>query len=282
MPARTSVASWDRALNLDAYAEVEAESNYSTAEALAKYRQLLLEKSAPAAGFIEKTVHPGRSLKVLELCSGSSRLLYALDRGGLMQEGCGVEVSPSRHRFAEAWKSALGAERVHNVESDIGSYRLAHRDLDVVVMIDGALSYIYPCDPELPQRVLRDAHQALATGGKLVLEFDVLSEQQIAAMRRDGKVRTWNKGDDKDSFQYALYQVEPMSWDRMVVQNTSIYLPRAAGPEKVKRELYKFFTTGELAGMLRGTGFDPEFFGSFSMEPFSPQSPALIALATKR
>jgi SAM-dependent methyltransferase len=274
--------SWDRAVNLAAYVEVEADSNYATPEALSNYRQLMLQKSAPPAALIEKLVYQGNKLRILELCSGSSRLLYALDGRGLLAEGYGVEVSPSRHRFAEKWKEALGANRIHNIESDIGAYRITHDNLDVAVMIDGALSYIYPCDPELPLRVLSDVHRSLRVGGKVVLEFDVLSRRQIDAIQREGRVRTWNKGDDKDAFIYALYQTEPVDWKRMVFQNTSIYLPRDSAKEKVKREIYKFYSTEEIAELLDAAGFDAEFFGSFAMEPLAPDSLGLIAVATKR
>jgi SAM-dependent methyltransferase len=273
---------WNPSLNLGAYASVETDSNYASPAALESYRRLLLEKSEPAARFIEKAAFRGAKLNVLELCSGSSRLLYALDRRGILAHGVGVEVSPSRHKFAESWKSALGANRVQNFYSAVGDYKNVHRDIDVAVLIDGALSYLYPCDPTLPGRVLSNLSRCLVPGGKIVMEFDVLSQEQVNGMRRDGRIKTWNKGDEKDAFRYALYETEAMSWEHMVVQNTSVYVPRSAAAESVKRELYKYYGVDELSALLDEAGFSAAYFGSFAMEPFTSQSPALIALASKR
>jgi len=274
--------SWDSTLNLAAYADVEAESNYATPESLRNYRALLLQKSVPVADFIGRLPRKNRKLHVLELCSGSSRLLYALNERGILAEGYGVEVSQSRHEFAETWKKDLSACNVHNLLCDVGEYHFRHDRLDVAVLIDGALSYLYPCDPKLPTRVLCELQNRLVAGGKIVMEFDLLPKEHVEVMHREGRRRTWNKGDERDAFGYALYQVEPVDWDHMVFQNTSIYLPRTTAPEKVKQEIYKYYSTQELAALLDEVGFDVEYFGSFGAEAYTPQSKALIAVATKR
>jgi hypothetical protein len=279
---KNATVTWDQSLNLTAYSEVESSKNYLTPAELASYRRLLLEKSKPATQCVKDTVYRGAKLKVLELCSGSSRLLYALDDMDLLEDGHGVEVSPSRHKFAEEWKSSLGTARVHNVHCSADAYGFRQGELDLVVMIDGALSYLYPCDPELPERILRRAHANLVSGGSLLMEFDVLSPEQRNAMKRDGRSRVWRKGDEKDAFAYALYETEPISWEQMVVQNTSIYLSRATREEKVKRELYKYYSTEELNALLDGIGFTTRHYASFEMEPYTPQARALITLAVKR
>jgi hypothetical protein len=272
---------WDRGLNLGAYSEVEAPSNYSTPEELENYRHLLLEKSKPAAQCVKDAVYNGSRLKVLEVCSGSSRLLYALEQMDLLDVGYGVEVSQSRHRFAENWKASLGTTRVHNVQCSADEYHYAHAGFNLVIMIDGALSYLYPCDPELPGRILRRAHQCLSRGGKLLMEFDVLSQEHLSVMKREGAFRVWNRGDEKDAFKYALYQTEPMSWEHMVVQNTSTYLSRTTMEEKIKRELYKYYSVEDLNVLLHGIGFSVQHYATFASEPYTPQARSLITLAVK-
>jgi len=279
---KQTAITWNQNLNLTAYSEVESPSNYSTPEKLENYRRLLLEKSGSAAQCVKDAMYNGSRLKVLEICSGSSRLLYALERMDLLDKGYGVEVSPSRHQFAENWKASLGTTRVHNIQCSADDYHFSHTGFDLVIMIDGALSYLYPCDPELPGRILRRAHQCLARGGKLLLEFDVLSQEQFNAMKRDGYIRVWWKGDEKDAFRYALYQTEPMSWEHLVVQHTSTYLSRTTAGEKVKRELYKYYGVEELNALLNEIGFSAQHYATFALEPYTPQACSLITLAVKR
>lgn len=275
-------ANWDQSLNLHAYDEVEVSSNYADTAELERYRSLLMGKSSLAAECLKSSAYSGLPMRVLEICSGSSRLLFTLDKLGLLKAGFGVEVSKSRHQFAEEWKACLGTRTVHNINCAADQYSFDCGEIDAAVMIDGALSYLYPCAPSLPESILRRIHGVLKPGGKLLLEFDVLSPEQLAIMRRDGSVRVWNRGDDKDAFRYALYETQPMNWDQMVVQNCSTYLHRNGAAEKVKRELYKYYAPGELDQLLSSLGFHVKHFGSFQMTPFDVDSRSLVTVAEKR
>lgn len=272
---------WDPQINLSAYQMVEAPSNYKSVEELQRYRSLLVEKSQPAANCILRATDGMGSLRVLEICSGSGRLLYTLDEKGILAAAVGVEVSPSRFQFAEAWKQELGAGHVKNVNCAASEYSFDCGEIDVAVLVDGALSYLYPNDVELPERILSQAAAALRSGGKVILEFDVLSPERVSAMEREGAFRVWFEGDEKDAFRYALYETRILDWDQMVVENRSTYLHRTTSEERVKREIYKYYGRDELAKMLTRLGFNPEFFGSFNGDAYGPCSSSLIVVATK-
>src|SRR5262249_21780232 len=152
----------------------------------------------PVAQLIGTQISRGRRLKVLELCSGSSRLLFSLHQKGLLETGVGVEVSPSRHRFAEAWKSALGATSITNVLGSVENYQFPDIDFDLIIIIDSALSYLYPCDPGLPCTVLQSCRARLAPAGIVLFENEILDDEQIRALKRDGAIRFWAKGAQQD------------------------------------------------------------------------------------
>lgn len=268
-------------INLKAYTDVESISNYPTVEDLEKYRKLLLDKSDPVVKFIRKVIYKGAPLKVLELCSGSSRMLYALEKEGLLEIGYGVEISSSRHEFAQKWKDALSSRRVHNIHCSVEDYTFPDSKIDLVIMIDGALSYIYPCNPELPRNILNQSRKHLTQGGAIILESKVLSNDEINLMKRDGRLRTWNWGDKKDPFKVTLYQTEPLNWEHMVLKNTSIYLSRHTLNEKVKEELYKFYTVDELTKVLDEIGLSVQHYGSFSFESYDSTFKTLVTLAVE-
>jgi SAM-dependent methyltransferase len=280
--AKVPEVPWDRTLNLHAYKDVEAPENYATPEALESYRSLLLRQIEPVAQLIEKHVAGGRRLKVLELCSGSSRLLFSLHQKGLLEVGVGVEVSPSRHRFAEAWKSALGVTSITNVLESVESYEFLDIDFDLIVIIDSALSYLYPCDPGLPRAVLQGCRARLAPGGVVLFENEILDDEQIRALKRDGAIRFWTKGAEQDRFKYSLYELEPVDWDNMVFRNSTCYIGRGTQPEARKQQLEKYYQVAELTELLAGCGFEARHYSSFALGPFQSGSKSLVTLASPR
>ncbi len=238
-----------------------------------------LDKARPAAECLVKSVQKDRPLNVLELCSGSGSLLFSLDRLGALGIGFGVEVSPSRHRFAEKWKAAVGTSRIHNILSSVQSYVFPDIELDAVVVIDGALGYLYASDPQLPGAVLKSARERLTSDGIVMIKLDLPTQDKLIALRRDGHWRDWCRSDDRDSGSYALYQIEAVDWDHRVVKNTSIYLSRNGSVERVKREFYKYFAIDELDGLLAIYGFNARYYGNYGFDAFDPNGSAFVGIA---
>src|SRR4051812_44420417 len=95
---------WDGRLNVVAYDEVEAMSNYPTQAELASYRAERLRRYEPYVRFFAELGVPGGGLRIVDVGSGSSAFLYALERAGMLREGLGIELSTTRHAFAERWR----------------------------------------------------------------------------------------------------------------------------------------------------------------------------------
>ena len=204
-----------------------------------------------------------------------------LERRELLDCAYGVEISPSRHAFAENWRRDLDSTRTTNIRQPAGEFVFPHDGFDLVIMIDGALSYLYPSDPGVPERILEQSHANLKPGGALLLESAIMDSETRAFIRRHGSHRTYIPGDDKDPFSFALYQTEPIDWRAKVFKHTSTYLDRAAGGGTVKEELYKYFDADELTGLLEEGGFTVTHFSSFGGEPFTASSDTLVTLAVK-
>ena len=94
---------FDPCLNVRAYQRVESLDNNTDKNQLEEYRKQRLCDMSAAVEYICTHVYAGRPLRVLEYCSGSSCLLYALEeKGVLVRFSSEVEYS-----YPEQMKKAL-------------------------------------------------------------------------------------------------------------------------------------------------------------------------------
>ena len=153
--------------NLTAYQHTEDMENYPTPEILKEYREHLLKKSEGQRDFI-RSLFPEK-IKVLEVCSGNSRLLYSLSLTGCLGLGVGVEVSRSRYNFAELWRKDIDITNVFNLCGDIMRFGTTDT-FDLVLIMSNAFMYFDPIDETYPEKLLRKFHSWLKDDGKLIME----------------------------------------------------------------------------------------------------------------
>jgi hypothetical protein len=73
---------WDGTANLSAYAGVEALENYASAAEIQAYRVERLGLYDCQVEFVRRLAAPATGLRVVDVGSGSSAFLYALERAG--------------------------------------------------------------------------------------------------------------------------------------------------------------------------------------------------------
>jgi len=130
--------------------------------------------------------------------------------------------------------------------------------------------------------VLQRCRARLAPGGVVLFENEILDDEQIRALKRDGAIRFWSKGAEQDRFKYSLYELEPVDWDNMVFRNSTCYIGRGAQPEAKKQQLEKYYAVAEPTELLAGCGFEARHYGSFALDPFEVGSKSLVTLASLR
>ena len=118
-------------VNLTAYWDTECLENF-TEESFQKYCDEKLATCVKLASFIKnKIIDATWKGRVLEIGSGNSKLLYRLEQEGVLEEGTGVEISPSRHIFADKFKSYICSRKVTNINSNFLEMRV-FKDMDLV------------------------------------------------------------------------------------------------------------------------------------------------------
>lgn len=269
---------WDGQVNFVAYDEVEELQRYRDAQALAAYRTERLNAHTDHVAFVRAHASD-RVVRVVDVGSGSSALLYALHLAGVLGEGVGVELSRSRHVFAEQWKRDLGCTTVTNVCGDVTAARLAPGRTDLFLVVDNTFSYLAPEHPDYPARVVRAARETLVRDGLLVIEINN-SLPTIAAMT-DDTITFWKELSASNAFRYALYR-RSIHRQRNLLRTEGRYIARD-GTEKQKVELSTVYTYDALVVLLVAHGFRPRAaYGSFRQEPFDAASSDRLVVVAAR
>jgi SAM-dependent methyltransferase len=263
----------DRDVNLEAYASIGQRSSYKTRESLLAYRSARIGRYTRLVDFIRR--RSGKQLSVLEVGSGSSALLYALARGGVLAQGTGIELSRSRTEFADLWKRDDGYGMVRNVNSNFTDVAIESAVWDWFIVIDNTFTYLHPEESEYPTRLLRAAYDGLRDDGRLLIDF-------INYAKRDRGVdyRQWCAFPSADPYSWGLYSNRI---DGEMNRCESIFI-KSDGTESRKVEVSKVYTLEEISHLLGSCGFlVDEVVSSFDGEPFvESESERLVVVGKKK
>jgi SAM-dependent methyltransferase len=269
---------WDGTANLSAYADVESIENYGTAAQMRTYREERLGFHARQVEFVRGLGVPANGLRIVDVGSGSSAFLYALDRAGLLAHGLGIEVSPSRHAFAERWRTDEQFTRVTNVCANFRDVPFDAASLDAFTVLDETYLYLRPEGDDYPSVLLERAAHALVPAGHF-----------IAAFRNDAPFVKHMEGQrtfridlpESNPFRYALYR-QDASADGRTLRTESVYIARDAG-ERRKVEFTEVCDVDELGGRLLARGFSQvDRYADFVFAPFDPNSSPNLVLVARR
>lgn len=265
----------------ETYKKVEAPENFADRSELEKYRELLLARARKKEIPFFKKEFPHGLGDTLEVGSGNSRILFALEKEGMIKSGCGLEISPSRSAFAEEWKKDLGS-KVENICGDILKDKIAGK-FDTIL----CLTSIFPFFDELQKngldKFLRIAEGILCPGGTLVIESVTFRQEIEAALSFGGKARLWAEWSKNDPFQFNLVEY---SWDKntrrlkAVTYNTKRHELFIDGPTVKK---WHMEDKKSIMKKLSRAGFRVlEVFGGYDRSPFKDNSLEYIFIAKKK
>lgn len=108
-------------VNLTAYEGVENLSRF-TEHTLINYYNDKLNSCSKYIFFI-KSIFPNQKLDVLEVGSGSGKLLFRLEQEEILKTGIGFELSASRCNFANKFSNYLNSSLVKIYNEDFLNYK---------------------------------------------------------------------------------------------------------------------------------------------------------------
>lgn len=270
---------WGPRTNFEAYEDVESLENYGSEVEVRAYRRERLEKQEPYVHLFRRLGAPADGLDVVDVGAGSSAFLYALAGEGLLRRGLGIELSASRHAFAERWRLDAGFSYIENVQANFVDLTLPPSSFDRFTAIDDTYLYLRPEDDGYPALLLEAAHLALRPGGILLLDFrnDLPIAREIPTEGRSFDVAL----PSTNAFESAHYRQVPAD-DRLQLLNESVYVSRGGSVRK-KTEITEVCDVDALVTTARKAGFTSVHpYGDLSLAPFDAEtSPRGVVLATK-
>jgi SAM-dependent methyltransferase len=265
-------------INFQSYANIEAMENFSGPEEIQAYRQRRLDRYKDHITFIMENCAAktdGKGFRVMEVGSGNSGLLYALNLQIKGFQGYGVEISTSRWKFAEKWKADEKIGTVENINQNFSDVSADIRELNSFIVIDNTFSYLAPENAQYPQMLVRTAFERLQSGGTIVIDVINYDDRM-----KKGSETFWTQFPDSDPFKYGLYSFDVV--DQQTVVTKSVFIKRNL-TEEVKVDVSRFYRAQDLHELLKKEGFEVlGTYGSFKKENFDPvKSQRLVVLARK-
>jgi SAM-dependent methyltransferase len=202
--------------------------------------------------------------RVLDQCCGMGLFTVPLARHGYTVTG--IDLSPAMLSRAEKACADAGVA-VELAQADMSEF-IRPNGFDAVVNLYTSFGYFDA--PEQNVRVLRNAHDSLEPGGKLVV--DLLGKETYAKWAGETKVVHIENG--------TVFMTDTIldDWTRYRTEWTMV---RGGTAKHTSLTMYAY-SGAELRGLFQQAGFvDVECFGGFDAEPYDNHATRLIVRGTR-
>jgi hypothetical protein len=248
-------------------------SYFKDRKELDSYRRQHINKQMPCVNLLKSLfTYP---IKVIEIGSGYSSLLYALRDNLRLKIGVGIDVSETSYNFAEKWKEDWDYNQIINLHGNALEIPFL-KNTDIIIAIDNVFTFLYPEDSTYPTLFLEKTYKSLRCEGKLLLEMSnyyPLTQKLVA--------NYWNTLPSTDIFKYGLHE-NIFHWKENIVEAKSIFISKD-GIISEKTDISWFYRVSDIKLLLHKNGFKiVNIMSTFSGEVYDETtSVKLIILAEK-
>lgn len=261
-------------VNFESYAE---KGKFIPTDNLDYYRQQQLDNQKERVSFIQK-LFPKRKINAIDIGSGYSSLLFALEQNKILKKGIAVEQSSASFEFASKWKEDWNFKHVVNVQANALDVYFQKEDADLFLIVDGTFPLLYHEHKSYPEKILKTAYSSLKKRSYILL--DMVNFYPL--VHGSGKYNTWREFPDSDIFKYGLYE-RTYNPETNLVECISVFIGKDSLINK-KREIAYYYTLENLKPLLTNAGFIiKNVYSDFSYSPFGiTVAPRLILVAERQ
>jgi hypothetical protein len=216
-------------INQTAYEGVEKIEKFSDIE-FRKYCDDKLHSCEKHIFFIKKNIHKSK-IKVLEVGSGSGKLLYSLEKNNIIESADGFELSKSRCIFSKKFGEYVDSKKVKIFNEDFVDSLLENKKYDLIIGIDVVVNLIAAVNEEYLEIFFTKLLSHLDENGMIVLESMILDREFEAIKKSENNVLyTWKRFLNSDPFKYGLDEMSKDSnsnlvWKKHFISRTSLEEP---------------------------------------------------------
>jgi len=256
--------------NFTAFNEFEV---FSSDDEIREYREFKLKEVQKSVSFVRNLFN--KKLNVLEIGSGNSKFLYALEKNGLLQQGYGIDVSSTRVEFADNWKRELQIENVSNINENILKSDLNRfPQLDLVYCVDLAFHLFDPAEKNSDIDLLNKCYKKLKNNGKIILELD--SYDEILKSMQNNKVKLWQEFDKSDPWVYLLWDCE-YEEEKSFLNIKKTFIKRDLSETSKSDISLRVYSKSDIITLLESASFDKvQIFQNWENESDMPENKFLI------
>ncbi len=251
-------------MSLNTFEGVEDLKNYLSDYSLSNYRKEILKNFKPMAEFI-KDIIPNKKLKVLEIGSGNSSLLYNLAFMDRLDCAIGIELAKSRHVFAEQWKKDSKIKNVNNINKDFRGVSTKGSSWDIFIC-NSTLQYF---NHSLCNSLLKKASNSLSKGGYIVI--DVPNYINNISKMVDGKYTFLRELPNTNPFKWAVYELSSNQTNNHGMYiNTSKYFDNKGNMITSKEDIIYYWDEKTIRKLLSFHNFGSiKIYGSLTKEEYN-------------
>jgi SAM-dependent methyltransferase len=216
------------------------------------------------ADFLQKELQLHPNAVIADIPCGDGRLLLELSKRGFQVRG--IDISKELVQKAKSSVSELGI--VADIE--VGDMKMLRwfDEIDGCFCFGNSFSYF---DEQGNHEFLKSVHRALRTGGRFVLQTNVIAESILTRPL----ARSWYELGDILFLHVARYESETasLSSDYQFIRGQTV--------EK-KTAIYRIYSVREVVQLLKTVGFqNPKIFGDLEGNPFKLGDPSLYIVVQK-
>ncbi len=243
-------------VNLRSYDGVEkVQSTFSDKE-FKEYCDKKLESCTEDLEFIKNNIYSSHSLNTCEIGTGNGKLLFAMEKAGILSGGVGYEVSKSRCECAERFKRLMGCGLSQIVNQNFLEDR-PKRKFDLIIAVDIVIQIISPLYDNAESDMFKWIREYLEGDGVLFLEL-VDYSSTIETLQMKQNIRTWEEFPEADAYRYGLYS-RRLDSDGNIVKD-KIFIRRTNGEPWVSQNVVKSYSRNEICEVLENYGFSCKIY----------------------
>jgi len=264
-------------INLATYDDFEKLNTF--AGNIDAYRTEKLKSAAGHVSFIKK-LFPKKKITVLELGSGNSKTLFALEKAGVLHKGYGLEISKSRYEFAQLWKKEWGFKLIENRNED--ALRITWSDflgLNLCFIVDLTLQFFEAVEKGSSMKILKSVYRSLERGGKVIIEVDGLGK--VLSKMHGKSVRFWEEFAEPDPWRYSLWDCAFDHKNKML-DIKKVFVKRNEYGISENRMVLRVYSKVDMQKLLKQAGFSHiAFYADWRGGKFKDDKGEYIIVGTK-